>query len=232
MVNMHVRIRHMEESLPKRNPALIDTFVYTIMNPAAKRRFFGAPYVTFQRYLGCYQIAFETGVILGYAFRDRLPSFAKLFSEAGREEDAIATLQDIARRALNGVEDPKSFLVLGMYSEKSRIETQYRNMTEEQINRQKFPIESVFKQLQLAVATGIGFGSAFPEVTEQLWHDQYEQAVGSDEWTRLKKAGLDIPDKPLGPTTLADRQMQLRAIVEQYVSESHPDLLPRFQTRQ
>jgi hypothetical protein len=215
--------------VPKRNPALLDTFVYRIMNPAAKKSFFGATYVTFQRYLGCYQIAFETGLILGYAFRDRLPAFAKLFSEAGREEEAIAHLQDIAQRALNEVKEPKSLLVLGMYAEKSRIETQNANVTEERINRQKVPLKSVFKQLQLAMFRGIGFGSAFPELTEQLWHDQYEQAVDTDEWLRWKKAGLDIPEKPPGPIALADRQVQLRVIVEQYVSEARPDLLPRFQ---
>jgi hypothetical protein len=218
--------------VPNRNPALIDTFVYTIMNPAAKKPFFGEPYVPFQRYLGCYQILFETGVILGYAFRDKLPTFAKLFSEAGREEDAIAFIQEIALSAWCQVEEPKSFLVFGMEAEKARIKAQYENMTEEQINQQRLPMNFVFKQLQLAVTTGIGFGSAFPDLTEQLWHDQYEQTVGSDDWTRLMKAGLDIPEEPPSPMSLSDKQGQLRSIVEQYVSEARPDLLPQFQAQQ
>ncbi|HXP82882.1 MAG TPA: hypothetical protein VN976_23475 [Verrucomicrobiae bacterium] len=218
--------------MPKGNPPLIDMFVYTIMNPAVKKPFIGAPYITFQRYLGCYQIAFETGVILGYAFRDRLLTFAKLFSEAGREKDATAFIKDIAQRVLNKVKEPKDFLVLGMSAEKSRIEIQYADKTEERINRQKFPPKSVFKQLQLAMFTGIGFGSSFPWLTEQLWRLQYEHAVDSQALERLKKAGLNIPDQPYEPVSLATRQAELHSMVEQYVSDARPDLLPCFQTQQ
>jgi hypothetical protein len=138
------------------------------MNPTVKKPFIGAPYITFQRYLGCYQIAFETGVILGYTFRERLLTFAKLFSEDGREGDSIAFMKSIAQRTLNGVKEPKDFLVLGMSTEKSRIETEYANLTEEQISRRKFPPKSVFKQLQLAMVTGIGFGSSFPWLASSI----------------------------------------------------------------
>jgi hypothetical protein len=215
--------------MPKCNLSLVDGIVYSIMNPAAMKRFFGSSYLTFQRYLGCYQIAFETGIVLGYAFRERLATFAKLFSQPGREENVIAFLQEIAQRALREAEEPKSFLDLGMFAEKSRIETKDLNVTEAKINRQKLSLDSSFKLLQSAVTLGIGFGSAFPEMTEQLWHHQYGRAVNSDEWAKVKKAGLDIPEQPTGPMILAERQAQLVSVVEQYVSEAHPDLLPRLQ---
>jgi hypothetical protein len=61
------------------------------------------------------------------------------------------------------------------------------------------------------------------------WHLQYEQHIDSHELETMKKAGLNIPEQSTEPVSLTERQEQLRSMVEQYVSDARPDLLPSLQ---
>jgi hypothetical protein len=214
--------------------SLIDEVAHAIITPAAKKRLFSAPYLPFQRYLGCYQEAFETGVVLGYAFRDRLATFAKLFSEPGREQELVTFMQELAGQYLAQIGEPKDFFDLAMWYEESRIKTRWNasGITEAQIEylakHQKMTLEQVFKNLHVAVSTGIGLGSAFPELTEQLWKVVYERSIDRDKWQEWRKAGLDIGDELPEPIPLAKRQEQLLSLVELFVSKFRPELLPQF----
>ena len=106
--------------------SLIDEIAHSIIAPAAKRRFFSAPYLPFRRYLGCYEEAFEIGVVLGYAFRDRLTTFAKLFSEPGRELELITFMQELAQQRLAEVGEAKTFFQLAMFAEEARIRADWQ----------------------------------------------------------------------------------------------------------
>lgn len=44
------------------------------------------------------QVAYETGALLGYRFRNQMPVFVKLFCEPGREVDSLNYLKQIAQK--------------------------------------------------------------------------------------------------------------------------------------
>ena len=214
--------------------SLIDEIAHSVIAPPAKKRLFSGPYLPFQRYLGCYQIAFETGVVLGYAFRSRLTTLAKLFSQPSREQELVTFMQGLAGQHLAKAGEPKDFLQLAMWYEDSRIKG---NWHEEGINEvqmeyltkhQKVPLEQAFKNLHVAVSTGIGFGSAFPGLTEKLWKVAYERPIDLDEWQKWKRAGLDLGDELPEPFPLEKRQEQILSQVELFVSKSRPELLSQF----
>jgi len=232
--------------------SLIVEVAHSIIAPAAKRRFFFfAPNIPFQRYLGCYQEAFETGVVLGYAFRNRLTTFAKLFGEPGHEQEVVTEMQELAQQRLTEVGEAKDFFDLGMCAEEGRMKAywQERGIYEANIEfaakHYKVPLKLAVWNLCSAVSVGIGMGSAFPELTEKLWKAEHEHPLGRDKWAKQRADpryrgertfGALTPeqvqefqrDKPPESVTLAKRQEQLLSQVELFVSKTRPELLPQF----
>ena len=217
--------------------SLIDEVARSIVAPAAKKRLFIPPHLPFVSYLGCYEVAFETGVVLGYSFRDRLATFAELFSQPGREQELVTFLQELAAQHLTEVGEPKGFIDLALRHEESRIKAKWREsgINEAQIDyltkHHRMPLEQALKNAGVAVSTGIGLGSAFPEMTERLWKVVYESPMNRDEWQRWRKAGLDVGDEVPEPLPLARRQEQLLLMVESFVSVTRPELLPQFKSQ-
>lgn len=220
--------------MPERKLSLVDELARTILTPALKKRLFSEPYVPFRRYLGCYQIAFETGVVLGHMFRDRMPSFARLFSMPRREEELIGAIQELARDKLAEAQDTGSFIGLAMYAEENRIKAGWQEsgateaVIEYNVKTLKMKPEQAYKNLWTALSTGIGFGSAFPELAEKLWAGAYEQPIPSDKWKEMRRLGVVSGDTIPGPYSLAMREQELQSIVEMYVSTSRPELLSDF----
>jgi hypothetical protein len=220
--------------MPEKKLSLVDELARTILAPALKKRLFFGPYIAFQRYLGCYEIAFETGVVLGHLFRDTMPSFAKLFSMPGREEELIGAMQELARDKLTQAHDSDSFIGLAMFPEENRIKANWQQSgaTPKQIEYMaktlKMKPEQAHNNLWIALSTGIGLGSAFPELTEKLWAAAYEQDIPRDKWEHMRRFGVVNGDEIPGPYLIAKREQELQSVVELYVSASRPELLSDF----
>lgn len=216
--------------------SLIWEMVRSIIASEAKKRFFlFAPYLPFQRYLGCYQEAFEAGVVLGYTFRNRLALFAKLFTEPGHEQEVTESIQEIARERLAEA-GAKDFFDLAEFAEEARIETLwlesgiYKANIEFAKKRYKMPLNEAAEGLYVAISTGIGFGSGFPELTEQLFKVRDERPIDREEWAKWRKVGVVAGDEPPEPLTLGRRQAYVLSLVELFVSKARPELLSQFKT--
>ena len=107
------------------------------------------------------------------------------------------------------------------------------------------PLKTASGNLYVALSTGIGFGSAFPEQTEKLWKAGHEYVLDRDRWARVRNDPRYLMeetfgpltaeqakgfqgDKPLKSVTLAKRQEQLLSQVELFVSKMRPELLSLF----
>jgi hypothetical protein len=213
---------------------LIDEFATSIIAPALKKRLFSAPYIPFPRYLGCYQVAFETGSVLGHVFRDKLATLVKLFCEPGREETLIIAMRELAQQKRARVEDCQNFAAFAMFDEEKRIIANWsesgitETQREHETRRLKITLEQGYKNICGAVTTGIGFGSAFPELTEQLWRAAYERTFTREEWQEYRRSGVVSGDEIPEPFPLAKRQEQILSLVELFVSTSRPELLSYF----
>lgn len=212
--------------------SLIWETAYSIATSGSKRRFFiGSRYIPFQRYLGCYQEAFEVGAVLGYSFRHMLVIFAKLFTEPGREQELTQFMQELAQKKLQEVGKPE-LLDLAMFAEERRIKTNWlqSGITQAQVafleKSHKLQLHKAAEALYVAVSTGIGFGSVFPELTEQLFRARDERVITHGEWAKWQAAGYG--DEPPEPITLAKREEHFRSMVESFVREAYPQLIPAF----
>jgi hypothetical protein len=222
---------------PEKKISLVDELARTILKPALKKGLFSKPYIRFRRYLGCYQMAFETGVVLGHMYRGRMPTFAKLFSAPGREEELIGAIQELARDKLAEANDGESLISLGMFAEENRIKTRWHESgaTDEQMeefaNTLKMEPEQAYKNLWTALSTGIGFGSAFAELTEKLWTAAYEQPTPRDKWEEMRRLGVVSGEEIPPPYPIAKREKELQSLVEVYVYKSRPELFFDFKLK-
>lgn len=214
--------------------SLIDEIVYSVLTPALKKRLLRSPYVPFQRYLGCYEEAFEAGVVLGYAFRNNTTLFAKLFSMPGRERELVTYMQQLAADRLKGLQKPSAFFDLAMFPEEKRITANWRESGIDEAQqeylkrRMKLAPKQAFGNLHVAVSVGIGFGSKFPDETERLWKMVYERRIGAAEWEKWKGVGLDLPPDIPPPLSLANRQEQLLVMLRSFVNKHRPELSLEF----
>ncbi len=155
----------------------------------------------------------------------------------GHEAELIGAIQELARDKSTEAQDADSFIGLAMYAEENRIKANWQQSgaTEAQIEYTsktlKMKPEQAYKNLWGAVSTGIGFGSAFPELTEKLWKDAYEQEIPRDKWEHMRRIGVVSGDEIPGSYSLAKREEELQPLVELYVSTSRPELLSDFKAR-
>ncbi len=216
-------------------PSLIAELVSGIMKPATEKKFFGDPFITCARYLGCYEQAYESGAVLGHAFSDRLPVLVRLLTERGHEVAQADLLKQAAQKHLVSVGEPKSLFNLAMCFEKARTEDLWRQATvsesdiEQLIKSSRLRLEVVFAKLQGAVTDGIGFGGMYPKLTEELWRTAYESTKDPIHLESLRQMGMSIGEFKLDSPPLPQQTEKLLAFVRSYVEKERPDLLHDFQ---
>jgi hypothetical protein len=183
-------------------------------------------YVRVGRFLMVSQALFETGVIAGRIFHDRLPLLMKLFAEAGKEESLLEFLGECAARRLAAVEEQcLSFQGIFFLTEMRKQGLPEGGPGSEfvRVARKKIPVSRAFLQMQSYGLEGIGFGYAYYELSLQL----LEKPVGPvdpNDRSKLRSHGVDIPEMP-PQTTLGERELMVRGLFAEHVSQFRPDLL-------
>ncbi len=210
---------------------LLAYLAHQIIRPVTKKGLFSDEYVLFGHYMPCAGFLYETGAILGYTFRDRLPSFVGLFTESGHEADAVAHIGDPAARRLAGLgEEPKDFTDLFWKPEAERLMKIMRDQGLTKccgwsdfpaVAKQKMRLADIFSNLQVAAWEGIGFGSRYPELTQKL----FAHAEDVEVWKEARAAGLDIPAAPPRRKAIWEREGEARAMIRPYIEKVRPDLL-------
>ena len=164
-----------------------------------------------------------------------MATFARLLCHPDREGSFILLIQELARTRLTTQSGkPQSFFHLGMFAEEERVKSEWRasGITEPEVchlqEHAKFSAKIALANLSVAVHTGVGLGSAFPELTEELWKAEHEHEVSREKWHHMRTLGVVNTDQPTEPVTLARRQEELLAKVGLFVSMRRPDLIAEF----
>ena len=178
------------------------------------------------------------GVVLGFTYKTNLPTFAQLFAGPGREQQFITYIQNLGQQRVSDAGSVQSFFELAMFAEEERIKCSWQSsdpqLTQARLEKMrkifKVPVETAFQNLQVAVSTGIGIGSAFPGLTANLWKAQYEGSVDLAELNEWRAAGLDVSAEAETPIPLKDREDQLRKYVDIFVDTYRPELASQFKS--
>lgn len=198
-----------------------------LLPPFVKKSMFGKPYVPFQGYLGCYELAYEAGAVLGHAFRDDLPCVVTLFCQPGREQDFIKYLREIGSERISAVGASNSFQAFGVDYEEERLRVKWRaqNHSDAQINQHKMEVENAYKQIQFAITEGFALGAASPELVQRLWSSAYEQNIDPAEWSKLRAAGLRVSSDVPKPISIAERETELIPLILDFANRFRRDAL-------
>jgi hypothetical protein len=211
-------------------PTFLAYLAHEIVRPIIRKGTFSSDHVVFADYMASAVFLYETGAALGYTFQDRIATFAKLFSEQGREAEVATNFGDVAAAQLRDFSElPRDVMDLFFKPEATRVIQVLQRaglMTcshwsdYPKVAKQKMRVADVFSPLPFSAAQGIGFGSRYPELTEQLLTFQYDPRV----WRELRFYGLDLPASP-EPKTMQQRQAEARAMIVPYVSAKRPELI-------
>ena len=214
-----------------------------IVTKAAKTRLFGGPYIRFYNMFEVISYLYMAGAILARARRSKLSILAKMISIPGREKEFLNWLHKQAKERLekfrNEVgKEPDTFydFILtrelkeaGIGIEESFEAYQRGDKSMMKAADEKVPLkdaEPLIKSFQLE---GIGFGSAFPELTEKLYRNTFEK-IDRDSWIEARKYGLAVPEEPT-IISLEEQEEIVLQMVAGYASEYYPELLDPLDLR-
>jgi len=168
---------------------------------------------------------FQKGAILGRARRRSLEAVVALIGERGCPTREVAqaikqSAQERVRRASS--KDALTFREFWFQTEYPNIAFGDPEVLR-YLARRKVRLAEALTQAPIWAADGVGFGAAFPEVTESMWRHSYE-VVRPEAWDHAGKAGVELPD---GPTTLPLEEMERQVLdeVRVFAEENRPEIL-------
>jgi len=171
------------ECLGMSAPSLLYYLAHEFIAPVKRKGLFSGEYVLFAEYLSHAQLLYETGAVLGCVYRDRLETFAELFSEPGRQAELanfLITGTVVADRLAALPDEPKNFYELFFKPEFMKKAhdfglTQFSEMVNfpklsQKVYMLKIPIKGAFEHIYDTALEGIQFGSQRPDLTENYFY--------------------------------------------------------------
>jgi hypothetical protein len=208
-----------------------DFLSYLVTGPltsVTERRWFGAPYVRFLPLLTIGVVCYQKGAVLGRALRARLERLAELFWERGHEAEVPGFLGRLAAARLSEYgSEPESFLDFLMATEYKKLGINWFShdpLKRRRTDMQKLPLQDAAPMAKQYVLEGIGFGSAFPEITERMWRQMYEEAPDAHDWARARRLGV-VSSEQFHPMPLEEMEQTVLMEVAIYVSTYFPHLV-------
>lgn len=228
--------------------------VWIPLKSMVRKTLIGKRYIHLATSLLSFHVEYETGAVLGRAMLDKLDILKKMLSIPGLNmANVIKDAQEAGKKRLDEFkkehgDEPETFsdfiywplwekatgLSLGKLFKPSHIENRERerkrlSRTIQRKLGEKVPLEEAQPAISNFLLEGIGFGSAFPALTEKMYKNAYETI--DVEWQSIWRAlGRPCPDLET-TIPLKEREEQLLQAVAAYTSEYYPELLDPLDLR-
>ena len=211
-----------------------------ILAPFVRKGLLSGKWVPLGQCVVAAQLAYETGAVLGYRFRERMPSFAKLFCGPGRETEVVTYLKESAHAEMSSCRGEgttffglrwEAEVALAMEAMRRAGRTRLTDTRDfHLIAGERIRPANASPRLQTARAKGIGLGCGLPQLTENLWRNSYELPMGEEDVravAQLRAHGLILPDRPppYYRENLEAAQARVVSWLVPYVSHHCPEML-------
>lgn len=211
-------------------PSLMFHLGWRYVEPFVEKGLLRGSYLRFSRLLNVDMWLYQTGAVLGRARQERVDILARMFSEPGRESEVREFMWVLATERMTSYgRQPQSFFDFLMTTEYAKAGLVWPPPDMEAVRKitkagdMKIPLAEVESIVKGHILEGIGFGSKFPEFTEQMWRATYE-THDPDLWDRARAAGLDLPEQ-FEPVRLEEREQEVLVNVADYTAEYFPELV-------
>jgi len=191
------------------------------LTPIINKRLIGKPYVLMGQFFFRSQLIFESGMLLGYRYRNRILDFAKLFTTPGKEEDFVSYSHGLIKEHVDKLTKAESLMDIYLMPELERLKIDFF-IGLPKIAMRKIDFEKVFQNAEFAAAKGVVFGCYYPNLTEQLWKNTYETPTDIKSLNEFIQAGLIIDDTPK-QISIEQGQQNMLPLLEEYIRTYRPE---------
>jgi hypothetical protein len=228
------------------HPRLMASLSWIPLKQVLNKNLFGGRWLTLYNFFSALSFQYESGALIGRAMSDKLNILEKMLGNPTTVGELVQLLKDAAEKRLDEFrrdigKEPDTFgeFILDRELERSglrrllddavlsvatHLETRKRREKALKAFLEKVPFEKAYSHLHIFGMEGIGFGSSFPELTEIMCKNLYEKKHDMDAWSKMRAAGLNIPEKP-DVLSFEERETALLGIVAAYTAEFYPELL-------
>ena len=240
---------------------LQDFLANAIVESLTRNTLFEKHYISLAKCISLLQIAYETGAVLGYARGNKLDILNKMLSIQGMFFDnTVKDMQKSEKKRLDDFkkeygEKPDTFadfiywplwesttgLPLNDLFAPSGAETREKKQKRiSDIIQNKLGAKILLEEAQSKISTflikGLGFGSAFPELTAKMFNNVYVCKKNDEElWNITKTLGfatpidlskrISLPTTKWRPPTPKQNERIVLGTVAFYTSQYYPELL-------
>lgn len=222
-------------------PDLLDYLGSTPVRREVQKPLFGKPYLRFDAYCHILSFVYEEGALLGRAKRHKLSILEQLLIIPGIKLKPIEDAQEMAKARLDEFRkesggEPSAFTeFIELRAVEGALKAHGlalppRNEREawkiRKVYGVKMPLREAIAGIKLHVLEGIGFGSSFPELTEEMFRGAYKVDTYYDTFVRDKHS-----ERPMIVSTLEEREKAVLLMVAAHTSVCYPELVDPLDLR-
>ncbi|MDO8616541.1 MAG: hypothetical protein Q7T33_12535 [Dehalococcoidia bacterium] len=199
------------------------------LRPQVEKRLLGAKFVRVGPLITVGAFLFETGAILGHAFRDRLDVFAEPFgSEPGKGANVCAFMRKEGR-ALGDLAKTANTLhaLVMMHEMRTADPTRPPSQWMEWFlasSTERAPLDFALAMGVVHGCRGAGFAAEFPNRLEELYKNSYSNQ-NPHAWREAFKYGVVDTSEPPKFIPFEEREQEAVAQFTEFCKEFHPGFL-------
>ena len=233
---------------PQKTPTLAETLMISIIQPLIKKPLFGKQRLPLKAFLSVGGFLFETGAVLGWAYRDRQLAFVRVIALPETPDQRVRLMRLKAKERVAEWESLNDSFYLFVYetelarrghpismmaSENEDWERSKENMrrVSNWVKEQSLDLHTAWTELHYIFYEGIGYGFEFPEETQRRWRAVYEKPKTPDDlisWHMAYQYGVVTTPEPAPIQTWDEHVSEVKDALREYITEFKPALNTLF----
>jgi hypothetical protein len=216
----------------------------SIIQPLIKKPLFGKQRLPLTAFLSVGGFLFETGAVLGWAYRDRQLAFVRVIALPETPDQRVRLMRLKAKQRVAEWKSLNDSFYLFVYetelarrghpinmmaSENEDWERSKENMRRvtDWLKEQSLDLHTAWTELHYIFYEGIGYGFEFPEETQRRWKSVYEKPKTPDDlisWRLAYQYGVVTTPEPAPIQTWDERVSEVKDALREYITEFKPAL--------
>jgi len=230
---------------PQKTPTLAETLLISIIQPLIKKPLFRKQWLPLKAFLSVGGFLFETGAVLGWAYRDRQLAFVRVIALPETPDQRVRLMRLKAKERVAEWESLNDSFYLFVYetelarrghpismmaSENEDWKRSKENMrrVSNWVKEQSLDLHTAWTELHYIFYEGIGYGFEFPEETQRRWKAVYEEPHDPISWRDAYQYGVVTTPEPPPIQTWDEHISEVKDALREYITEFKPALNTLF----
>lgn len=236
---------------PQKTPTLAEVLMMPVIQPLIKKPLLGKQRLPLAAFLSVGGFLFETGAMLGWAYRDRQLAFVRVIALPETPDQLVRLMRLKAKERVAEWESPDDSFFRFVYETEAARRGHPINMSPTEdvssmdtkrfledmrrftnwLHKQSLDLNTAWSELHFIFYEGIGYGFEFPEETQRRWKAVYEKPKTPDDlisWRDAYKYGVVTTPEPPPIQTWNERVSELKDALRGYITEFKPALNTLF----